>query len=160
LVREARRSAGLTQAEFARRARTSQSAVAAYESGAKIPSAETLARLLRAAGRRLQSAPAPGGGRRTGRLSRLIRTHRDEILATANEHHATKVRVFGSVARNDERTGSDIDLLVDMEPGRSLLDQVRLRRALTELLGVEVDVVTSGGLLKRDSSIVDDAVPL
>lgn len=68
--------------------------------------------------------------------------------------------MFGSVARNDERTGSDIDLLVDMEPGRSLLDQVRLRRALTELLGVEVDVVTSGGLLKRDSSIVDDAVPL
>lgn len=69
-------------------------------------------------------------------------------------------RIFGSVAGNDERRDSDIDLLVDMDPESSLLDQVRLRRALTELLGVEVDVVTSGGLLNRDASILDEAVPL
>jgi len=51
-------------------------------------------------------------------------------------------------------------LLVDMAPGRSLLDQVRLRRALTDLLGAEVDVVTSGGLLDRDTSILKEAIPI
>jgi predicted nucleotidyltransferase len=70
------------------------------------------------------------------------------------------VRVFGSVARGRARAGSDVDLLVDMDRDASLLDQVRLRRALEELLGIEVDVVTSRSLLERDSNIRDEAVPL
>jgi uncharacterized protein len=160
LIKEARTAAGLTQAELARRARTSQPAVAAYESGDKVPTVGTLERLLRAAGVGLNAFPMPGRAG-TARLRRLLRERRQDILVVAAKHHATNVRVFGSVARGEATTGSDIDLLVDMEPGSSLLDQVRLRRALTERLGVEVDVITSGGLLERDrETILGDAVPI
>lgn len=75
-------------------------------------------------------------------------------------HAATNVRVFGSVARGEEGPTSDLDLLVDMRPGYSLLHQVRLRRDLKKLLGVEVDVVTSGGLLDRDIEILAEAIPV
>jgi len=160
LIREARLAAGMTQGELARRSRTSQSAVAAYESGAKIPTAETLDRLLRSAGVRIATEPLPRRNRRTAALRRLLHDHRDEILKTAARHGASNVRVFGSVARGEERHGSDVDLLVDMERGRSLLDQVRLRRALTGLLGVEVDVVTSSGLLQRDLAILKEAISI
>lgn len=160
LIREARSAAGMTQTELAKRARTSQSAIAAYESGAKIPTVATLERLLRAAGAELTASPARGG-QRTTRLSRLLHERRQEILEVAADHHASNVRVFGSIARGEETDRSDVDLLVDMEPGRSLLDQVRLRRALSQLLGVEVDVVTSGGLRERDgNTIVKEAVPI
>ncbi len=160
LIRRARREAGLTQVELARRAATSQSAVAAYESGAKTPNVETLERLLRAAGQRLGSGPSPTRKVRSSRLARRLRRQRNAILRIAREHHASNVRVFGSVARGQATSSSDIDLLVDMAPDGSLLDQVRLRRALIELLGVEVDVVSSNGLLPRDAPILDEAVPL
>jgi len=160
LIRRARREAGLTQAELARRAATSQSAVAAYESGAKTPTVETLERLLRAAGQRLESGPSPTRKTRSTRLARELHQHRSAILKVAREHHASNVRVFGSVARGQATSSSDIDLLVDMDPGSSLLDQVRLRRALVQLLGTEVDVVSSSGLLPHDSPILDEAVPL
>lgn len=164
MLRQARLSAGLTQAQLARRAGTSQPAIAAYESGTRTPSVATMERLLAAAGMGLEARPA-GGRRATGRhstrLRRLIADRREEILRVAARHHATNVRLFGSVARGDETEGSDIDLLVDMEPGRSLLDQVRLRRDLSEVLGVEIDVITTGGLLERDRrSILAEAVPL
>ncbi|MBA3877720.1 MAG: nucleotidyltransferase [Anaerolinea sp.] len=160
LLRQARLSAGLTQADLARRAGTSQPAIAAYESGRKTPSVATMERLLAATGTGL-SAQLPAGRRSASRLRRLLADRRSEVLRIAARHHATNVRVFGSVARGDDSARSDIDLLVDMAPGRSLLDQVRLRRDLSELLGVEVDVITSGGLLERDGRVIlDDAVPL
>lgn len=159
MIRQARTAAGLTQAELAKRARTSQPAVAAYESGDKVPNASTLDRLLRAAGASLTSTSVPSA--RSLRLRDLLRDRREELLAIASEHHASNVRVFGSVARGEEGPGSDVDLLVDMEPGRSLVDQVRLRRAFATLLGVEVDVVTTGGLLERDrGTILAEAVPI
>jgi hypothetical protein len=69
--------------------------------------------------------------------------------------------VFGSVARGEETGSSDVDLLVDMGEGSSLLHQVRLRRELSELLDVDVDVVKAGGLLERDEeTILAQAVPL
>jgi predicted nucleotidyltransferase/DNA-binding XRE family transcriptional regulator len=158
LIKDARAGAGWTQAELARRAHTSQSAVAAYESGAKVPTVATLERLLRATGMSL-SASRFRGGTRTSRSGRLVHQRREEILELAATHHARNVRVFGSVARGEETHRSDIDLLVDMEPGRSLLDQVRLHRALSELLGTRVDVLTSGGLTKRDrETILQEAV--
>lgn len=160
LIREARQAAGMTQAELARRSRTSQSAVAAYESAAKVPTAETLDRLLHAAGVRIGTQPLPRRSRRTAALRKLLHDHRHEILETAAKHGATNVRVFGSVARGEERDRSDVDLLVDMNPGYSLLDQVRLRRALNRLLGVEVDVVTSGGLLESDAAILKEAISI
>ncbi|MDQ3765828.1 MAG: helix-turn-helix domain-containing protein [Actinomycetota bacterium] len=160
LIREARQAAGLTQGELARRARTSQSAVAAYESGAKVPTSETLDRLLRETGVSIRTQPLTPKNGRAAALSILLRDHRDEILDIAERNGASNVRVFGSVARGEEHPGSDLDLLVDLGPGRSLLDQVRLRRALTELLHAEIDVLTSGGLLDRDIAILKEAVPI
>lgn len=160
IIREARGAAGLTQDELARRARTSQSAVAAYESGSKVPTAETLDRLLQATGARIGALPLPRRSHGTAGLRTLLHERRGDILAIAARNGATNVRVFGSVARGEESPDSDVDLLVDMEPGCSLLDQVRIRRALTELLGLEVDVVTSGGLLDRDDVIIEEATPV
>ena len=68
------------------------------------------------------------------------------IEAEAKRFGASEVRIFGSVARGTARDGSDIDVLVRMERGRSLLDLVGLEQALAEELGVKVDVVTEGGL--------------
>jgi predicted nucleotidyltransferase/DNA-binding XRE family transcriptional regulator len=158
LIKQARTGAGLTQGELARRAATSQPAIAAYEAGVKIPTAATLDRLLRAAGNELTATPS--GDAPAKDLRRVLLERRSEIVDLATSHHASNVRVFGSVARREETDQSDIDLLVDMEPNRSLLDQVRLQRALSELLGVQVDLLTSGGLLERDRAILEDATPI
>lgn len=80
---------------------------------------------------------------------KLLKTHRREILELASKHGATKIRVFGSVARGDTRPDSDIDFLVNLESGRSLMDLARLLRELQTLLGREVDVVTEAGLRPR-----------
>jgi predicted nucleotidyltransferase len=80
---------------------------------------------------------------------KLLKTHRKEILELASKHGATKIRVFGSVARGDARPDSDIDFLVNLESGRSLMDLARLLRDLQTLLGREVDVVTEAGLRPR-----------
>jgi predicted nucleotidyltransferase len=67
---------------------------------------------------------------------------RHEILRIAATHGARNVRLFGSVARGDDHPGSDLDLLVDMESGRSLLDLVGLGQDLEDLLNRKVDVLT------------------
>jgi uncharacterized protein len=74
---------------------------------------------------------------------------RAEILALAARHGATNVRVFGSVARGETDAASDVDFLVDFEPGRSLLDLASLLIDLEDLLGHPVDVVTEPGLKAR-----------
>jgi predicted nucleotidyltransferase len=71
---------------------------------------------------------------------------RQEILEIAASHGMRNVRVFGSVARGEARLDSDLDLLVDVEPGRTLLDVIGLEQDLEQLLGRKVDVVTEGGL--------------
>lgn len=81
-------------------------------------------------------------------LSELYQ-HRAAILALAHRHGATNVRVFGSVARNEDDAQSDVDLLVDMDPGRSLLDLGALLMELQALLNRPVDVVTEAGLRER-----------
>jgi hypothetical protein len=75
-----------------------------------------------------------------------LRTHRREILSMAARHGVGNIRVFGSVLHGDERPESDIDLLVEVEPGRSLLDIIGLEQELGELLGGRVEVLTVGGL--------------
>ncbi|NVO65971.1 nucleotidyltransferase family protein [Methanofollis tationis] len=86
---------------------------------------------------------------------------RDEILRIAAGHGAVRVRLFGSAVRGEETPESDIDLLVEFEPGRNLLDHVALVQDLEDLLGRTVDVVTEGGLhwYIRDR-IHQEAVPL
>ena len=80
------------------------------------------------------------------RIDALLKVHRDEILAIAERHGASNVRVFGSVARGEAGPDSDVDILVDLERGRSLLDHAQLQIDLEALLGRKVDVVTERGL--------------
>jgi hypothetical protein len=90
-----------------------------------------------------------------------LQARRDDILSIAAQHGARNVRVFGSVARGDARADSDLDILVDMEPGRSLFDLGGLLYDLQSLLGVEVDVVTEKGLRPRiRAQVLQEAVPL
>ncbi len=94
-------------------------------------------------------------------VDELLKEKREEILKIAAKHGARNVRVFGSVARGKADPESDIDLLVDMEPGRSLLDLGGLLMDLRELLGREVDVVTERGLKPRiRARVLREAVAL
>jgi predicted nucleotidyltransferase len=91
----------------------------------------------------------------------LLKAHRKEILAIAARNGAVNVRVFGSVARGDNRPDSDIDFLVNLEPGRSLMDLARLLRELQTLLSTNVDVVTEAGLRARiKDEVLREAQPL
>ncbi|MEO7713311.1 MAG: nucleotidyltransferase family protein [Gemmatimonadaceae bacterium] len=71
---------------------------------------------------------------------------RDAIVSVAAACGASNVRLFGSVARGEEHDGSDVDFVVRLEPGRTLLDLVRLETRLEQLLGRPVDVVTEASL--------------
>ena len=104
------------------------------------------------------SAPANPDG---DALARLIETKRDAVLAVCHRNGASNVAVFGSVARGEEQATSDVDLLVDLDPHRSLLDHIGLQQELEDLLGVRVDVVTRRGLhpMLRDN-VLAEAVPV
>lgn len=94
-------------------------------------------------------------------VAELVQAERERILEIAGRHGARNVRVFGSVVHDQARADSDVDLLVDFEPGRSLLDQTALIADLESLLGRKVDVVTEKGLywlLRR--RILKEARPL
>jgi len=82
-------------------------------------------------------------------IQELLQEKREEILGLARKYGARDIRVFGSAARCEADDRSDIDFLVNMEPGRSLLDLGGLLMDLRALLGCEVDVVTERGLKKR-----------
>ena len=91
----------------------------------------------------------------------VLREKRDEVLRVALKHGARNVRVFGSVARGQAGAQSDIDLLVTMERGRSLLDHAALWLEIQELLGHKVDVVSEGGLKPRiRERVLQEARPL
>lgn len=79
-------------------------------------------------------------------IADLLKFNRAEILGLAHKHGAHNVRIFGSVARGEGRPDSDIDFLVDMEGGRSLLDLIEFGQDLEELLQRKVDILTEGGL--------------
>ena len=90
-----------------------------------------------------------------------LRERRDEIIAVARARGASHVRVFGSVARGDATEASDVDFLVDLEPGRSLMDLGGLLMDLQDLLQRNVDVVTERGLRPRVAQrVLADAVEL
>jgi len=80
------------------------------------------------------------------RIEEILQSMRQEILRIAAEHGARQVSIFGSVARGEATKDSDLDLLVRLDPGRSLLDLVAIKQDLEEMLGCEVDVVTEASL--------------
>lgn len=91
----------------------------------------------------------------------LLREKREDILQIAGKYGAYNVRVFGSVARGEADEKSDIDLLVEMEKGRSLFDLGGLLMDLEELLGCPVDIVTEKGLRERiRARVLNEAVVL
>jgi len=90
----------------------------------------------------------------------LIESKRIEILEIVRKHRGRSVSVFGSVARGDEHADSDIDFLVEFEPGSSLFDLLHISPELGVLLDTPVDVVSAGGLKERDQHIRSEAVPL
>ena len=94
-------------------------------------------------------------------IRQLLQTKRRQIIEIAARHGARKVRVFGSVARGTARRGSDVDFLVDMDEGRSLLDHSALVLELERLLKRPVDVASERGLrpsLRKD--VLKDAIAL
>lgn len=94
-------------------------------------------------------------------LNELLEEKREDILRIAAKRGAYNVRVFGSVARGQDDSKSDIDLLVDLEPGRSLFDLGGLLMDLQELLDHKVDVVTERGLRERiRERVLKEAIPL
>ncbi|CDM96162.1 MULTISPECIES: nucleotidyltransferase family protein [Limnospira] len=82
-------------------------------------------------------------------LPERLQEKREEILALAAQYGASNIRVFGSVARGEADADSDVDFLVEMQPGRSLLDMGGLLMELEELLGCRVDIITEKGLRPR-----------
>jgi predicted nucleotidyltransferase len=94
-------------------------------------------------------------------LEELVKAKREEILKVCAEYGARNVLVFGSVARGEADEQSDIDFLVDLEPGRTLLDLGGLQYDLEQLLGYRVDVVPERGLKPRiRERVLREAVPL
>lgn len=94
-------------------------------------------------------------------LQELLRQKRREILDIAAQHGAYNVRIFGSVARGEADEQSNVDMLVELEPGRSLFDLGGVLMDLENLLGCKVDVVTERGLRKRiRERVLKEAVPL
>lgn len=90
-----------------------------------------------------------------------LRGCRDAILEIARRHGVLDIRVFGSVARGDADSDSDVDLLVELEPGRSLFDLGGLLMDLRDFVGGPVDVVTPAALQERvRTRVMHEAVPL
>ena len=90
-----------------------------------------------------------------------LKAKREAILRIASRHGARQVRVFGSVARGESEAGSDVDLLVRLDPGVTLLQHAALARELSALLGCSVDVISERGLRPSlRESVLQEAVPL
>lgn len=168
-IRQARLDANLSQVDLAARAGTSQSALARYETGAALPTLPTLERLLAACGRRLKIQTPPT--RRPGPVSSVrsqlgpqadkLRRRRRRLLDAAERHGVSHLRAFGSLARGEATAQSDVDLLVDLKPGHTLLDLAAFRREAGEILDLPVDVATTDMLKDRiRDEVLNEALPL
>jgi len=150
LIRTARENAGMSQHELARRAGVAQPVVSAYENGRRDPGLAMLSKLIEASGHVVSIDVVPGEVEVRGLpdtpIGRRLRRHRQAIIEAARQRRATNVRVFGSVARGEDTTSSDVDILVDLADGVGLVDLVGLERELSEILKRPVDVVPASGL--------------
>ncbi|UYM07678.1 helix-turn-helix domain-containing protein [Solicola gregarius] len=143
-VRRLRQAAGLSQHELAERSGVAQPNIAAYETGRRAPSKAMLHRLSEAC------RPTPHDA---------LAAHRDDLLALAERFGLTDVRVFGSALRRTDGPGSDLDIVVTAAPTVGLLGLAGFSREAGDLLGVEVDVVTDGGM-QPDHEVLLTAVAI
>ncbi len=149
LLRQARQRAGLSQVELAAKAGVSQSVISAYESGHRQPSLPTLAALVDATGFELATAVRRQPRRLrmlSGPVGQRVRRRRHDLVAAAAAHGVSRLRVFGSVARGEDRPDSEVDLLAELPPGMSLLGLARLQADLEAILGTRVDLVSAADL--------------
>jgi hypothetical protein len=128
-IRNARRAAGLSQAELAKAVGTSQPAISRYEQGRAVPSRNTVERIVGFCARQRR------------RPREVLVDHRREVIDVLKKYGASKVLVFGSVARGEDDEGSDVDLLVDhFDKGAYTWGVPKAQKELEALLGVKVDV--------------------
>jgi uncharacterized protein len=153
LLRDARRRSGLTQAELAERAGTTQSVISAYESDRRRPALATLAELVKATGLELEVRVRARGpierrpiDRLTGPVGRRVRRNRRRLVEAAAARGITNLRVFGSVARGEDRPDSDVDILAEIPDGLGLLELGRAREEFERILDARVDLVSAGDL--------------
>ena len=144
VLRDARQLGGLTQSQLSTRSGITQSVISAYERGRREPGAETFLMLIEAAGLDFIIRVPTNTYRHptlpdSAQTSALVK-HRQRILDLVAEHHASNVRIFGSVARGEARPDSDIDILVDFEKGASLFDLSGLTERLRGLLHFPIDL--------------------
>ena len=160
----ARQVAGLTQADLAARVGTTQSAIARMEGGAVTPTVDTLCRLSDVLGIRFAISPNFGlvalPPESPAPTLEELRGRRKEILRISAIHGARNLRVFGSVARGQAGPESDVDFLVEMESGRTVLDLSGLILDLQEALGRTVHVVETGERSPIAQRIQREAVAL
>lgn len=168
-IRQARLDANLSQIELAGRAGTSQSALARYETGASLPTLPTLERLLAACGRRLEIQMPPARlpvaassvRSRIGPQADRLRRQRRKLLDAAKKHGVGHLRAFGSLARGEATAESDVDLLVELRPGHTLVDLAAFRREARAILNLPVDVATVDMLKDRiRDEVLGEALPL
>lgn len=149
VLRSARQRAHLTQQQLAAAAGVTQSVVSAYESGRRQPSVPTLAALVAATGfeldLQLRTTPRRLDILR-GPIGRRVRRHRRKLLDTAAAHGIHDMRVFGSVARGEDRPNSDLDLIVNLPVGMGLIGLGRARDALEAVIGCSVDLIPAADL--------------
>ena len=148
LLRQTRKRAGL-QGNWLYRAGITQSVISAYESGHRQPSVPALAALIDAAGHDLALGlrPRPVRVRRlSGPVGRRVRRHRKDLVAAAAARGVHNLRLFGSVARGEDRPDSDVDLLADLPPGLSLFGLGRVEADLEAILGTRVDLIPAADL--------------
>lgn len=165
LIRDGRERAGLSQTELARRAGVTQPVVSEYETGRRQPSLPMLLKLVEASGHDVEiqlvhraGEPEPLPSTATGRR---IRRCRGALVEAARRRGASNLRLFGSAARGDDTATSDVDLLVDLAPGSGLLTLIGLQRELTEILGIDVDLVPASGLkAELRDHVLSEAIPL
>lgn len=165
LLREARKRAGLSQSDLARRAGVPQSVVSEYEAGKRQPAVPTLARLVAATGHELMLSLEQTDARVRGLpdtpLGRRLRQHRRALLEAVDRAGASNLRVFGSVARGEDGPDSDVDLLVDLPEKTSLFAVLALEGTLERILNVKVDLAPVTSLKPRvRAEALTDAIPL
>jgi predicted nucleotidyltransferase len=123
--------------------------ISAYESGHRQPALPTLAALVDATGYKLVMSVRRQPqlmSRLSGPVGRRVRRHRHDVVAAAAAHGVRNLRVFGSVARGQDRPDSDVDLIVDLPAGMSLFGLGRVQAELEAILGTWVDLVPAQDL--------------